>query len=55
MESAGEVVTSPLVILEATMVLSTRRTADPMETGILISDFLRDSGVGIIEIGEADG
>lgn len=55
MAEAEVLVTSPLVILEATMVLSTRRIADPLATERLILDFLSDSNVAIIPIEEADG
>lgn len=55
MEQAKAIVTSPLVVLEATMVLSTRRVADAIDTEALISDFLLDSGVEIVPIDEADG
>ncbi|CDZ56721.1 type II toxin-antitoxin system VapC family toxin [Neorhizobium galegae] len=55
MESAERLLTSPLVILEATMVLSTRRIADPLVTQMVVSDFLRSSGVEIVPIEEADG
>ncbi|EUB98467.1 UPF0129 protein [Rhizobium sp. CF080] len=55
MEGAERLMTSPLVVLEATMVLSTRRTADPLVTQMVVSDFLRSSGVEIVPIEEADG
>ncbi|MBW6422173.1 type II toxin-antitoxin system VapC family toxin [Rhizobium sp. XQZ8] len=55
MQEAETLVTSPLVVLEATMVLSTRRIADPLATERLILDFLADSNVAIIPIEEADG
>ncbi|WP_244447979.1 type II toxin-antitoxin system VapC family toxin [Neorhizobium vignae] len=55
MEGAERLLTSPLVILEATLVLSTRRIADPLVTQMVVSDFLRSSGVEIVPIEEADG
>uniref|UniRef100_UPI0031013A66 type II toxin-antitoxin system VapC family toxin n=1 Tax=Neorhizobium sp. EC2-8 TaxID=3129230 RepID=UPI0031013A66 len=55
MESAERLLTSPLVVLEATMVLSTRRITDPLVTQMVVSDFLRSSGVEIVPIDEADG
>jgi ribonuclease VapC len=55
MEGAERLLTSPLVVLEATRVLSTRRAVDPIVTQMVISDFLRSSGVEIVPIDEADG
>lgn len=55
MESAERLLTSPLVVLEATMVLSTRRIADPLVTQMVVSDFLRSSGVEIVPIEDANG
>lgn len=55
MQNAETLVTSPLVVLEATMVLSSRNIADPVETETVIVDFLRDSKVTILPIEESDG
>ena len=48
-------VTSPLVVLEAVMRLSTKLLVEPAETEAAIAQFLAEAGIEVVSINPADG
>jgi len=51
--SAGRLITSPLVVLEAAMRLSTLFAVDPVAVADSLKDFLREAGIDIVPIDAA--
>lgn len=55
LERAAVRITSALVVLEATMRLSTKLAVEPMEVEAIIGDFLREAKIEIVPIDAGDG
>lgn len=53
-EGAGSCVTSPLVVLEATMRLSSKLAVEPVEVGAVIAGFLADAAITVVPIEPPD-
>lgn len=53
-ERSANCVTSPLVVLEATMRLSTKLSLEPVEVGAVIAHFLSEAVIDIVPIEPAD-
>lgn len=53
-EKTAGCMTSPLVVLETTMRLSTKLSLEPVEVGIVIARFLSEAEISIVPIEPAD-
>lgn len=53
-ERSANCVTSPLVVLETTMRLSTKLTLEPVEVAAVLDRFLSEARIGIVPIEPAD-
>lgn len=53
-ERAAGCVTTPLVVLESAMRLSSKLAVDPTDVGAVIARFLADAGIAIVSIEPAD-
>ena len=51
---ASGLITSPLVVLEAAMRLSTKLARDPLEIQSTLTEFLRVADIEIVPLGETD-
>ena len=55
LERAAVRVTSALVVLEASMRLSTKLAVEPIEVAAIVGDFLREAKIEIVPIDASDG
>lgn len=53
-ERAGSCVTSPLVVLESTMRLSSKLSVEPVDVGAVVASFLADAAIAVVPIEPAD-
>ncbi|MDB4273619.1 type II toxin-antitoxin system VapC family toxin [bacterium] len=53
-EGEGNCVTSPLVVLESTMRLSSKLSVEPAAVGAVVAGFLADAAVTVVAIEPAD-
>ena len=53
-ERAGSGVTSPLVVLESTMRLSSKLSVEPVDVGAVVASFLADAAIAVVPIEPAD-
>ena len=53
-ERAGSCVTSPLVVLESTMRLSSKLSVKPVDVGAVVASFLADAAIAVVPIEPAD-
>ena len=53
-ERAGSCVTSPLVVLESAMRLSSKLSVEPVDVGAVVASFLADAAIAVVPIEPAD-
>lgn len=53
-EGSGNCVTTPLVVLETTMRLSTMLAVEPVEAGTFVTEFLSEAAIDIVPVEASD-